>query len=161
MIGISPQDLLNHVVGPILSSIGLGGVDAEALMMGTAAQESGCGRFLAQLHGPALGVWQMEPATHDDLWKNYLAYREPLHDSVMRLRLSVLPGVDQLAGNLYYACAMARLDYARCSEKLPAAGDLDAQAAYYKLHYNTPGGAGTAAEYIANAKAAGLPGLFV
>ena len=59
-----------------------------------------------------------------------------------------------LSGNLLYACAMARLVYARHPDPLPAAGDLEAQAELYKRVYNTAGGAATTAEYVANYKAA-------
>ena len=49
---------------------------------------------------------------------------------------------------------MARVKYYRCPAPLPAAGDLEAQAAYYKRWYNPPGGAATVAEYMANWRAA-------
>lgn len=47
-----------------------------------------------------------------------------------------------------YAAMMCRIHYRRVSEPLPAAGDLPAQAAYWKKWYNTELGAGTEAEYI-------------
>jgi len=50
---------------------------------------------------------------------------------------------------------MTRVHYYRMGqivarEPIPAAGDIPAMAAYWKTHYNTPGGAGTAAQFIAN-----------
>lgn len=152
MAAISPSDLRTHVIRPVCDFLGLGGPAVEELLLGTAAQESGCGAHLAQMGGPALGIWQMEPATHDDLWSNFLTYRHPLSDKVGDLLVGALPKVAQLAGNLYYACAMARLQYLRSPMAIPAAGDLDGQAACYKQVYNTPLGAATVEQYIANAR---------
>jgi hypothetical protein len=47
-VGIDPLDLRKLVIAPALALIGLGGAAAEELMLGTALQESGCGRRLAQ-----------------------------------------------------------------------------------------------------------------
>ena len=63
MIGIDSDDLRLRVIRPTLAALDLGGEEVEALLLGTAAQESGCGRKLAQEGGPALGVWQIEPNT--------------------------------------------------------------------------------------------------
>ena len=156
MVGISPSDLRLYVIRPALLTISLGGDAAEEQMLGTALQESGGGKYLVQIGGPARGVWQMEPATHSDLWKNYLAYRHTLFDAMNSLKAPGLEGAMQLSGNLLYACAMARLVYARHPDPLPAAGDLEAQAELYKRVYNTAGGAATTAEYVANYKAAHL-----
>ena len=157
MAGISPADLRLYVIRPALLTISLGGDAAEEQMLGTALQESGGGKRLVQLGGgPGLSPWQIEEATHDDLRRNYLAYRRTLFDAVNSLKAPGLEGAAQLPGNLLYACAMARLVYARHPDPLPAAGDLEAQAELYKRVYNTAGGAATAAEYVANYKAAHL-----
>jgi len=59
---------------------------AENLLMGTCAQESRMGQFLVQLdNGPAKGVFQMEPDTHDDIYKNFLHYRGELRELVSDL----------------------------------------------------------------------------
>jgi hypothetical protein len=157
MMGIEPTELRRYVIAPALRVIGMGGNDAEELLLGTALQESDCGRHLHQEGaGPALGVWQMEPATHDDIWRNYLlaATRSSLAVVMRSLVFGAIVRSAQLAGNLYYACAMARLVYERVDEKLPAAGDIEAQAAFYKRHYNTAAGAATADAYIAKWRAA-------
>ena len=51
--------------------------------------------------------------------------------------------VTELAGNLYYATAMARIHYLRRPERLPSAMDVEGLAQYWKDHYNTYLGAGT------------------
>lgn len=154
-VGIDPRDLRKLIIAPALASIGLGGDNAEELMLGTALQETGCGRWLAQRgDGPALGVWQMERTTHTDIWKNFLSGRPQLGMSIRKLECPGIEPLFQLEGNLYYACAMARLVYLRVDEALPKAGDIAAQAAFYKSHYNTAAGAASVAAYIDNWRAA-------
>lgn len=128
--------------------------------MGTIAQESHLGTYIKQLgKGPALGLVQMEPATHDDIWINFLAYKKPISALLWTLSLdngmftsSKIPDSAQLMGNMYYAIAMCRIHYFRKSDPLPAAGDIAGYAAYWKKHYNTTQGKGTEAEFIANYK---------
>lgn len=156
MSGIAPGDLRARVIRPTLIALGLDALAAEELLLGTAAQESGCGSRLVQMSGPALGVWQMEPATHDDIWASFLAFRPELANKLQTFLFTALPKQVQLVGNLYYACAMARVDYFRQAEPLPAPGDLESQAQYYKKHYNSGLGAASVDEYLANAKKAGL-----
>lgn len=99
----------------------------------TAAAESECGRWLHQVGGPALGIYQMEPATHDDIWANWLRYKPGLAADVKRYGGQA----GQLPGNLYYATAMARIHYLRRPEALPSAMDEWGLAEYYKKYYNT------------------------
>lgn len=154
-IGIHPGQLRQLVVAPALVVIGLGGGAAEELLMGTALQESDGGFYLHQLgQGPALGIFQMEPRTHDDIWTTFLSRRTDLSAKVSSLLLPGLNRLGQLAGNLLYAAAMARLLYYRCPEALPAAGDIPSQAAFYKRWYNTAQGAASVESYLARWKAA-------
>jgi hypothetical protein len=64
-------------IGPVLRQLGLDEYRmqaAEELLLGTALQESGL-IYRRQLNnGPALGLFQMEPATHDDIWADFLTY---------------------------------------------------------------------------------------
>jgi len=82
------------------------------------------------------------------LWVNFLKFRLPLSRIVSGFVFDDLPNTDQLSGNLYYACAMARVQYYRAPEALPAVGDVAGQAALYLLRYNA-GGAATTAEFMA------------
>jgi len=136
------------IIQPALERIGLYSESASQLLLGTALQESNL-RYLKQLgNGPALGLFQMEPATHDDIWNNFLLYRGVLADKVEVLA----PGYDAapMVWNLIYAAAMCRVHYYRVPEALPAAGDYEAQANYWKRFYNTELGAGTREEYLVN-----------
>lgn len=99
--------------------------------------------------GPAVSYYQMEPATHNDIWDNYLKYRGELAAKAIAFLSS--PDADkvvELKINDNYATAMARIHYMRVAEKLPAAGDVAGQANYWKQYYNTPLGKGKPSEYI-------------
>ncbi len=148
--GLDVKQLGLQVVRPTLDYMGMGGPVAEALILGTAAQESGFHSLHQVGGGPALGLWQMEPDTARDIWDNFLAFRLPERSKIRTLMIPWLSGVDQLGGNLYYACAMARLDYYRSPTKLPETVDLEALATLYKTVYNTAGGAASTGEWVDN-----------
>lgn len=138
------KQLHKFVVRPTLDSLGLGGLAAERLVLGTGLTESGL-QYISQIpSGIAKGIYQMEKATHDDIWENFLKYKQDLNFKVTCLRLhgSEMDGYDELAGNLYYATAMCRVHYLRAPEKLPEADDFEGMAKYWKKYYNTPLGAG-------------------
>jgi len=88
-----PGQLRGDIVYPTLHYIGLWSDAAETLILGTIAQESRCGEYVKQVGGgPALGICQMEPATHDDIWLNYLHYKPVLAHKIRQLiALSVSP----------------------------------------------------------------------
>ena len=112
---------------------------AVELLLMTAAHESHFGRFLYQISGPALGVFQIEPATHDSIFENYFKRRYPgfaKRDS------------SALAGDIGYQVIVARGIYADKTEPLPAHDDIAGLAAYYKKHWNTYRGAAKEADVI-------------
>ncbi len=147
-MGIDPKQLTDLIIRPTLQRLGLWSDAAEELVLGTAIQESSL-QYLQQLGGgPALGLWQMERATHDDIWQNFLHFRT-------KLGLNVLgpyskPDPTRLVWDLAYACALCRIHYLRSPSALPVAGDTNGQAVYWKQFYNTPLGAGTVEQYTAN-----------
>lgn len=121
-----------------------------ALLLGTALQESGLTFLRQRGGGPGLGLFQIEPASHDDVWNNFLATRRELSGIIESLAAGGRGDADQLTWNLGYGAAIARLIYWRAPAAMPPATDIDALGRYWKAHYNTPGGAGTAAEWSAN-----------
>ena len=150
---MTPQFFLDHIIRPALVAIGHDGTDAEQLLLGTALQESGLRNYRQEGGGPALGYFQMEPEDHNDIWANFLTGRKDLAARVWLLLPSrAQPSADQLIPYPHYAAAMCRVHYLRVPEPIPT--DLAGQAAYYKAHYNTPAGAATTAEYLANWQAA-------
>ena len=137
------------IVKPALLELDAWSPEAEMLLIGTAAQESNL-IYTRQLGGgPALGYFQMEGATHDDCWQNYIAFRAPLKAKVLATHIATgRPDATEMVTNHKYAAAMARVRYMRVAGAIPgAAREL---AAYWKLHYNTLLGAGSADDFIAN-----------
>jgi hypothetical protein len=106
---------------------------AIELLLGTCAVESAFGTYLKQIRGPAFGVFQMEPPTF-----YWLAEKFGFHDR----------SHFELEWNLRLAILAARYRYWAVPEPLPPADDLDALAAYWKQHYNTPAGAGRPEDFI-------------
>ena len=150
--GIDIDQFRTMVVRPVLHYLSMHSNAAENLLIGTALQESRL-HYLHQLGGgPAIGVFQMEPATHDDIFENYLEYKAVLRGKVYGLQIPQSRPLNgnaaHMAGNLYYAAAMARVHYYRVPRALPGPDDVHGLAAYWKRWYNTPLGAGTVEEAI-------------
>lgn len=116
---------------------------AVELLLMTGAQESGFGTYLYQINGPALGFFQIEPATHNSIFENYFTRRWP----TFRQR-----DHDALATDLKYQIVVARGIYIDKTEPLPAPFDTEGLAAYYKKYWNTPLGAATVADALKNYK---------
>jgi len=137
---IDPKQFRDLVIRPTLIEVGMHSTAAENLLLGTAIKESGL-RFLRQHgNGPALGVYQIEPATHADIWTNYLKFRP-------ESRIQRRPD-SSLITDLAYSTVIARLVYWRRPEPMPDADDVEGLGAYWKQHYNTPLGKGTAAGWV-------------
>ncbi|MFC4260613.1 hypothetical protein ACFOZ5_16475 [Marinobacter lacisalsi] len=154
----SPQDFLSEVIEPALcllnDEIGYSKA-ASQLLLGTAIHESMGLRYRKQIGGPALGLFQMEPATHGDIWNNFLAYRNTLAETVRSLRKKSGESADELENNDLYAAAMARVHYYRIGQivaksEIPDFDNLNSQSLYWKRHHNTPLGAGTPSKYRAD-----------
>lgn len=122
---------------------------AETLVGGTAAHESGLRRLRQAGGGPARGIYQCEPATHQDIYDHFLIYHPELKAKVMALLAPHPEPVDQLCSNLLYATAICRVHYRRVKERLPPDPlDFRAMAAYWKRYYNSHLGKGTEDEFI-------------
>lgn len=130
------------IVKSSLNDLLLYSEDAEELMVFTCAVESRGGTYMCQVNGPALGIYQMEPVTYNDLWHNYI-----IPDNRLGLRLfnsfdvNMMPSEARLIYDLRFATAMTRIFYKRIKEELPNAKDENAIWEYYKKYYNTPSGA--------------------
>jgi len=121
--------------------------EAEELLLGTAAKESYLGGLgLIQIGGgPALGPWQMEPATLRDIWFHV---EGDLLDKVREVTGVSGPDEKHLQYNPIYGAIMTRLHYIRIPEPLPAVSDILGQADYWDVHYNRNPHAGFPQEYV-------------
>ena len=156
---MNANQLKKYVVEPTLKEIDLYSEAAVNLILGTAAQESRCGHYIHQVNGPALGIYQMEPLTNDDIWNSYLAYHIDLMDDLLEAigydcgnyaLTNIAFNSERLIWDLKYATIMCRLHYYRVPVPLPRAEDLSGLAAYWKKYYNTEKGKGTEQEFIKN-----------
>jgi hypothetical protein len=154
-----PEAFVAEVIKPVIQVLGLDDATSSGaaieLLLGTAIQESLLSARQQFGGGPALGLFQMEPNTHNDIWANFLKFRQPLADSVKQFLAGSQVASAMLRDNDQYAAAMARVHYHRmgrivAKQPLPAVGDIAGMAAYWKAFYNTPAGAGTPAQFIAN-----------
>lgn len=138
--------------------------EAVALMLETAAAESGFNTRVQMGGGPARGLWQVEPATADDIFKNYLVERRhDLYYALCKISFgfklvgwappSRYETAEFLEHNDVFCCCMARIVYLRDPDPIPKT--VEERAAYWKRVYNTDLGAGTVEHYMATARALG------
>lgn len=146
--GINPQQFREYVIRPTLRELGVYTEVMEELLFMTAAHESLGGRLLHQENGSALGVYQIEPTTHQDIWINYLSFNDRMRRQIMALTSK--PRVDnELIVNMRYATAMAYLVYHRAKDSPPSdPSDVWGLSAYYKLYYNTYKGSATLSRVV-------------
>lgn len=149
-----PGQFRELVIRPTLERLGMAGLAAEQLLLGTALAESEL-RYIYQVPaGPALGFYQMEPATHKDLWVNYLPRKPKIRERLMVVRYAAVQcDDDALLTDMAYMTAMARINYWRKPDPLPPAGDVLAMARYWKRLHNTHEGKGTIEGFVERAGA--------
>ena len=137
------KQFVDEVLNPTLHELDLYSPEAELLLLGTALIESRLEYVKQRGGGPALSFYQIEPATAEDIWENYLKYKPHIANRIAALMAPGLDKIQQLKGNMNYATAMARVHYMRVKEPLPPVTDLMGMAKYYKKHFNTPLGKST------------------
>jgi len=122
--------------------------DSANLILGTIAQESAYGKYHKQINGPALGICQMEPATFNDICKNYLKYHPDITERIKSVcHVNVLSAIDMISNDQLAIC-MCRVHYLRQKGAIPTT--IEGYAKYWKQWYNTPLGKGTETEFIRN-----------
>ncbi len=132
------KQLRELVIKPALQDLNLFSEEASELLIFTCAVESAGGTFLHQVNGPALGIYQMEPITYNDIWTNFITAKQGLKLQLLHnFNAPVMPDEYRLIYDLRFATAMARIHYLRFREPLPVIGDTLALWSYYKAHYNT------------------------
>ena len=145
---MNPVLVKDHVIIPALVAIDSYSEEAVELIWQTGAAES-LYKTTRQIKGPARSWFQMERATHDDIWTNYLgpSSRQYLVDGLQEL--SRRPGdFGEMENNPWYAAAMCRIHYLRVPEALPEVDNTIGQAHYWKDHYNTKFGKGTIGGFL-------------
>lgn len=143
---MTPDQLGQHIIEPVLLSMNMYSKEAYNLLLGTALHESDGLKRITQYNGPALGYWQMEPNTLDDLYNSYLGFRPGKRALLENKTIPSMTTEDNLKMNPVYACAAARLHYLRQPSHIPI--DIWGQAKYWKKYWNTFEGKGTVEQYL-------------
>ena len=137
---------IKKIIKYALKQLDMYSADAADLVFKTGMAESRY-RHLRQISGPALGFFQCEPATMDDVWENYVSYRAPIKVRLWELGYKEEDRMSFL-GNIAVQAAFCRLQYRRDKHPLPSKSDIEAQAEYWKRVYNTVKGKGTVEHFI-------------
>jgi hypothetical protein len=141
---IEPSAVRTLYVEPALTQLGLYTLQAEQLLMGTAAVESNFTNFVQFGDGPARGMFQMEPPTFDDMLDRVLdnPNNAALKAAVYAAAANRPPAFVELAANHLLAAALARVKYFSVPGEIPL--DLADQAEYWWTYYNgrSPNGVG-------------------
>ncbi len=147
---INYSQALAYVIMPALESLGL--AIFKTLLTGTFAKESNAGTYLSQIGGgPALGPFQMETTTHDDIWRVYLPHQPQLTARLMNVcGFARLPVADMMRTNLLYAACMCAILYKWRIEQYRQPNPTTPQecADIWKLCYNTVKGKGTPTQWL-------------
>lgn len=141
----------SNLIGRVITAQELFSPVALNLLLGTAAVESAFGTYLVQIGGgPARGVFQMEPATEKDIWKNYL-YMGRVEKRAAIYNISSVRSYANngaLEWNIAYGICMSRLHYRRIAEPFPAADDVEGLGWYWDVHYNRNPLKGTVKQFV-------------
>lgn len=135
--------------------------DAEDLVLATALAETGLREIeqgRGRKRGPALGHFQIEPATHTSIWEHYLSRRFWLAEAIGKVsyiendlwhkspeRGVQAPPHELLIGNLFYGVAICRTLYWQKEGPIPSS--IEGKAQYWLKHYNA-GGRGSINHFI-------------
>jgi hypothetical protein len=149
---MNKEQLVNLVVIPTLKEIakGIGAKPVLAITM-IIAHESKGGNYLKQIGGgPALGIIQMEPTTHDSIWDN----GDSIWDNAFLMGIVTKDEFDNkrqpLAGRLIYDLRynvfMARQYLFMDTAPLPSTPYQ--MSAYLKDYWNSAGGAADSNSYL-------------
>ena len=144
------------VIQPVLKELGIYSQSAENLLVGTCIAESNGGQYIKQISGPALGIYQCEPATLIDIIENYLHFNKGLFAKLNKFYNPFRNIEQNLISNLEYQTAICRIHYRRIKEKLPHANDVKGLAEYWKKYYNTEKGKGSVTVFIEKYKIYGV-----
>ncbi len=115
-MGICTSELRHYVIRPTLKYLKMWSPTAENLLLGTAARESALGFHLKMENQQALGIYQITPKMHRNIWDHYLATQSDLSGMVRGLASQhefLSHPHHELATNLAYSTAIAWLVYHR------------------------------------------------
>ncbi|MCW8125222.1 hypothetical protein [Microbulbifer halophilus] len=138
-MGICLDELRQLVIRPTLKHLRNWSQGMENLLLGTAAQESQLGFHLKQGRRHGLGIYQIQPHTHREIWDDYLIHHPALASKVRGLasqRDFLDHPHNELATNLRYATAIAWLIYRSAHIYKVDENDVDTMARLWHQHFH-------------------------
>lgn len=126
------------IIEPALYNIGLWSESATNLLVGTALIESNLKYFKQVPQGPALGLFQIESATYQDICNRSHKYPEIRNKALKYLGYKDFPErAYRLISDIALSVIIARLKYYLHPSSLPPSDDIPALAEYWNTIYNT------------------------
>ena len=139
---------IKDIIDWTLKQLGMYSKDAAAMIYATGMAESKY-RYLSQMgDGPAIGFFQLEPATMRDIMDNYVTYRKSILESLKNLGYAEDDSEYRVKSNIALQVAFCRLKYKRDPFPLPLSWNKKDQADYWKRVYNTELGKGTVEHFL-------------
>ena len=142
------KDSIKKIIKQTLEYIDMDSEAAREMIYKTGKAESGYKTLKQYGDGPALGFFQMEPATCKDILENYVKYRPKYKELLDSLGFQEDKMEYCLMSNIGFQVAMCRLHYRRVPSALPESNDIEGQAKYWKNFYNSHLGKGTLEHFI-------------
>jgi len=139
---------IREIIEWSLKKMDLHSKDAVDLVYKTGNAETGYKHLKQMGDGPALGFWQVEPATLIDTIDNYVKYRPKLEKGLISLGYDRTDIEIRVMSSIALQVAFCRLKYRRDKYPLPKANDLQGQAECWKRVYNTHLGKGTIKHFM-------------
>lgn len=151
---INHKQLRELIIQPALKAIDCYTPEAEELLISTCAQESQDGLYLKQTVGgdnAALGIYQMQPQTHEDIWNSTDQKFSYVKFAILKAcNYALRPKPEVMIYNLWYATMMARVFWYHVKEPMPDMSDFNGRWTLYKKYWNTATGKATKEEFEAN-----------
>lgn len=139
---------IKKIINQTLDHMNMNSKEAVEMIYKTGKAESDYRTLQQYGDGPALGFFQMEPATCKDILENYVKFRPKYKELLLSLGFQEDKMEFSLMSNIAFQVAMCRLHYRRVPFALPEADDLKGQAKYWKVHYNSHLGKGTIEHFM-------------
>ena len=139
---------IKKIINWSLNNLDMNSEDVSVLVFRTGMAESGYKHLSQMGSGPAVGFFQVEPATIDDTWNNYAVYRKPIMAVLKDMGFDPDDSRMRVMSSIALQAAFCRLKYRRDRLPIPPADYIYAQAAYWKRVYNTELGKGSVEHFV-------------
>jgi hypothetical protein len=142
------EESIKKIIAWTLEFMEMDSPEAREMIYRTGMAETGFRAIEQYGNGPAVGFFQVEPATINDTIENYVSYRPAIKSKLWELGFDEKDSKIRVMSSIALQVAFCRLKYRRDKHALPKCGDLEGQAEYWKRVYNSYKGKGTVKHFI-------------